>query len=185
VAEPRARPPARRIPGRRLDRRHLVRRGPQVRRGPRHPPSGSDRHPPLSPLANRAAESKSGWARPGHARPRRPPEANRSVENHIRPTADWSIPVIWSPGATDCHMAANWAFRSPGRSGCRALPQSRERTAGSRSMGPRSTGSTLTRTSAWPHSWASPRTCSMTRWASTLRHEAPRNTWPSPNDASR
>jgi Protein of unknown function (DUF2442) len=56
----------------------------------------------VSPLANRASESKSGWARPGHARPRRPPEANRSVEDHIRPTADRSIPVIWSPGATDC-----------------------------------------------------------------------------------
>jgi Protein of unknown function (DUF3532). len=62
----------------------------------------NDTHAPASPPANRAAESKSGWARPGHARPRRPPEANRSVEDHIRPTADWSIPVIWSPGATDC-----------------------------------------------------------------------------------
>jgi len=43
----------------------------------------NDTRPPVSPLANRAAESKPGWARPRHAGPRRPLEANGSVEDHI------------------------------------------------------------------------------------------------------
>lgn len=48
----------------------------------------------------------------------------------------------------------------------------------------RSIGLTLTRTSASPRSWACLRTRCTTRWVSTPRHGAPRNTWPSPTDAA-
>jgi len=56
--------------------------------------------PPVSPPPDKSPESKSGWTLPGCARPRRPPEANRSVEGHIRPAADRSFPAACSPGAT-------------------------------------------------------------------------------------
>jgi len=62
-----------------------------------------------------------GAARPRRPRPRRPPEATRSVEDHVRPTADRSIPAIWSPGATPAGCAGE--ARGRGATGARDPPR--------------------------------------------------------------